>query len=503
MPTELGYTSSSGIYSMYLPVEIRDQQRICRDCYLGATIIKSKNLVDVYGRKNSSKYLPAINVEGEDENWKSQYLDEAWFVPAYEEFIDDCVGLMNFNSSDLKIGVAEEELYWLTRFTCKDKTGISGLKIRINTEQWIVGQYILALDVFIDIEGKPQFTVIEYKSEDLILHAEINGYEHIVLRETKQEFDPLKKVFKEVAYARIFGLETGSDKKPQYFTATISEKEWMQTDISNLDPSIKIYPEYKQRRLNRLPVVVINTTSLGVDEFTKVPAYALADSVVQLYRRDGRQTFGHRFAANPTPVFTNVKFPDLVKQERKGEDYCIDKDPDMPSTSGLITMRPQTITIGGSKAIVMESSHPQFPATVDFLEPVCAGFASMEESIKRMLEYIKGWDIRALLSTTGTNASAEAVSMRGQVGIGDIQLVDEICGDGISMILRIAAMWTGVSEKDAFEKIEFDVNKDYVRTEYVNANSSRAAEMRSDDASYQPQEGSTKSGKAPTINGSK
>jgi len=471
--------------SSYLPKEIRIQQQWCRDCYIGAEVIKS-SMPHLQGPTNAGVYLPAIIAENEEQLWRDQYLEESWFLPAFEEFIDDCIGLMNLNDSNLKVEAAKEDLEWLTEFTTDDREGLAGLKKKINLEQWLTGQFVIAVDTLTNRKGEQYFKAVGYASEAIVLTTKMNDRPVVVLSEYVPEFNVDTKQNDLKIFYRVFGLDEIQGEL-RYYTATFNEEEWKAVNLTRI-PNKK-YPKYKGQYLDRLPLVCINTNSLGFDTFTKVPAASLAQAVVQVYRRDGRLTFGQRYAANPTPVFKNVDFSGDVKRDgRQGTDYA--KGPGFDADCPVVQQSQSqgVVYIGGSKAIVIKSSSPQIPADVGYLEPVCAGFDSMLESIRDIREYIAGWDIRRLLSTSGTNASAEAVSMRGQVGIADIQIVDEISANGISALLRIAAIWAGVSEEDAQKKIEYTVNKDYVRTEYQAPNAPKDSQIRQLNGEQQGQE---------------
>ena len=480
------------IETSILSPEIQLQQRTVRDTYNGSTVIKSDRLgawdsiTDGLTRTNAEYYLPAIDKRQENVKWKEQYLKEAWFPSFVTDYIDLVVGLINFNGNKYVLDVAEQELKWLVEVTDDTHGGLEALKIRINTEQCLVGQYMLVLDLFTDLDGNTQFKVAEFTSESIILHTKIDGLDHIVCTEKHFEFDPSLKQNIEVLYYRVFGLEVRNGR-PRYWTAVLDEANWESIDLLNIPETLdeynvevnkRVFPTYHGKYLDRLPIVVINTSTLGIRRFTKVPTYELAETAIQYYRRDGRLTFGQRYAANPTAVAINAHFPDAKSNGRRdGEALCEMADDDVPANNGKVYTS-QVIALGADVIVCLNSDSPQFPADIKYLEPRCDGFDSMEKSINRLGRHAEQWDLGRLLSTTGTNASAEAVSMRGQVAIADVQLVDKTSCEGISELLRLAAIWTGVPEADAIANIEFIVNTDYVRTEFTNTNAPVEAQGR-------------------------
>jgi len=481
-----------------LPEEIRIQQQIVRDCYAGDTFIKNDNIYNPLfgGLSNAEYYLPAT--ENELNKWKRHYMKEALFPEFVTTFVELVVGLINFNGNSLVLDVAENKLKWLVDITTEDRGGLEALKSRINLEQCLAGQYMVMLDLFYDSTGNPQFKVLEYTSESIILHAKINGLEHIVCKEKRPEYDPQLKKNVLVPYYRIFGLEL-QNGVPAYWTALVDLDAWDTLDISNIpiaaDPeNVKVneraFPNYVGSTLDRLPIVIINTMTLGIKRFTKVPAYELAALTIHYYHRDGRLTFGQKYAANPTVVAINANWSDRASTVvRDGRFLCEGTglsaiDPDdltnakQESLTQSIAQGSRVVELGGDRIIFLNNESPNVHTDIKYLEPHCSGFASMRERLNDLKQLAEGWDLGRLLSTTGTNASAEAVSMRGQVAIADIQLIDKVSCEGISELLRIAAMWTGVSEEEATTNIEFIVNTDYVRTEFTNTNAPTDAQGR-------------------------
>jgi len=459
--TQLEYVST------YLPKEIRLQQQIVRDCYAGATVIKSSDRAEFY--------LPALSKKNENVKWKGQYLAEASFPPFVEEFIDDWVGMMNSENTKptLKLDVAQEELRWLVEVGDKARGGLDALKVKINTEQCLVGQYVLVLDTIIHPDNSTQFTVSGFTSESIVIFFEYNGYDHLVCEEIRLEFDPKLLQNKEVAYYRIFGLDVIG-----YWTTVIEKEVWTENRL-NLDTVDKIYPEYHGRILDRLPIVVINTSTLGIDQFTKVPTFALADLAIQVYIREARLAFGQRHTANPMLVGINVSGPSNPSIVRDGQALCNNPEQAIEQSFYLNSITQQELELGSDRMALLNTVNPTTPAEVKYVEVRASGLASMDVTIKRMIEYASNWDLRRLLSTTGTNASASAVSMRGQVGIADVQLVDRISCAGMTELLRIAAIWTGVSEEDAIANIEVKANANYVNmSDYIASNSPKDSIVR-------------------------
>lgn len=424
---------------------IRQLWETVRDCYTGTVAVK-------YG-PGAREYLPVSAREKRDSDSNpnkslSQYelrKRYAIFENIFKPTIDDMVGLMQKNPARIAFGETSDdespqEVRDIDVYGNLHNDGLKGLKWRLNFHQVLFGRYGLLLDIVTDHEGlNPRFSISEYPAvrlldgETVLSRADGRGaLAWALLDESTLRFDMKSKKWEPQMRYRILGL----DHNGEYYLALLEgkaiRKAWTQFDLK-YPPKNVVYPTFKQKRLNFIPLTVCNVNKLGFQEWQEPPFLDVAQIAIGLYQIDSLYKKALWNFASPTLSVSNA--------DRTDKEFFLG-DAIWPRSSG------------------------EHPVTVSLLETSGVGLAEMRRAKEEMKQSLKYTSIRELLDGAGANASGQAIQLRATSGTASIVAIDQTGARALEEQLVYAAMWAGASDRQAARRISYRADTSYLDSSF-------------------------------------
>lgn len=427
---------------------LRDVRTLVRDCYQGEEAVKR------YAAR--FRYLPPRRNELDDEKKNennpkefTEYRNRLAYA-TYENFfrstIDDIVGIMQrlppsvaFDETD--DANAAPEVVELAVYGNAQNDGFKGLKRRLNFDQALYGRYGLLLDVVTDAEGlRPRFCISEYSAFSILDGETENGrvgasrVRWALLDESFLAFDPTTKQRKQVERWRVLGL----DANGRYYQALLdgdASKKWGRFDFANPETGADnvVYPSFKGKTLDFIPLTVCNVDRLGVDVWQAPPFADVARIAVANYRVDSIYKRALWNYASPTLVVSNAK-------ELGG-----------------------AVSLGGM--LFLESGASERPEA-SLLETSGGGLAELREAKAEIKESLKFTSIRDLLGGAGANASERALALRADSGTATVAAIDLAGARAIEEQIVFATVWAGATFEDAAKRVKFEVETSYLGEDF-------------------------------------
>jgi hypothetical protein len=331
-------------------------RRFVGDVYEGTCEVKSQ--------EKAQKYLPLhpSEVGYADRYWSRFHLTH--FENAFRPIIDAIVGMMQKCPASVAFGVesddeSPQEVRDLDIYGNAQNDGLSGLKRRLNFAQTLFGRTGLLLGIEYGTErNRPKFVIREY-SADKILDGEPGQW--ALLDESTPVFDPDKKVWTTETRRRVLAL----DGQGWYYTCPLVgtaadvQRDWEQFDLSR-PPSDAVYPTFRGKMLDVIPLTICNAKTIGFDGFEVPPYYDAAQAVIDAYNSD---SFYRRAIANhatPTLIVTNAK--------------------------NLTDKNGKEIPLEGGGVFWLQSNDPQNLAKVELVQASSGGLDSLKQSKDDILE---------------------------------------------------------------------------------------------------------------------
>ncbi|MDD3586412.1 MAG: hypothetical protein PHQ75_04460, partial [Thermoguttaceae bacterium] len=424
---------------------IRELWDTVRDCYTGTIAIK-------HG-PDAREYLPVSAREKRDcdsnpNRSMTQYelrKRYAIFENIFKPTIDDMVGLMQKNPPHIAFGETSDdesprEVRDIDIYGNLHNDGLKGLKWRLNFHQVLFGRYGLLLDLVTDCEGlNPRFSISEYPAASILdgesIQSRADGRSTLnwaLLDESKFRFEPKNKSWEPHACYRVLAL----DHNGEYYQALIEgksiRKDWLQFDLL-YPPKDVVYPAFKQRRLNFIPLTVCNVNKLGLHEWQEPPFLDVAHIAIGLYQVDSLYKKALWNFASPTLSVSNA--------DRTDKDFFLG-DAIWPRSSG------------------------EHPVTVSLLETSGVGLAEMRRAKEEMKQSLKYTSIRELLDGAGANASGQAIQLRAASGTACVAAIDQTGSRAIEEQLVYAAIWAGATNRDAAQRISYHADTSYLDSSF-------------------------------------
>ena len=322
-----------------------------------------------------------------------------------------------------------------------------GLKMRVNQNQVIYGRYGLLLELKTDTFGRNEkFSITEYPCWK-ILDGQIRESESgkaavdwALLDESAMQFNRTSKQWQYHVKRRVVGLDL-TERTPRYYQAVLdgddATGQWGQMDIADplktLDPSKVVYPSFRKRTLDFVPLTIVNSTKLGMDEWQDPPLLDLANVAIGHYQQDSYHKYALAKHACPTVIIMNHK-----------------RDPE----------HPQRFRLGG--VVTLQSANPTQPVSISLMETSGAGLAEMRETKRDLVASANRQSVQMILDAAGANSSAEALSLRTSVGTASIAAIDKTGGRAIEEQMIFAAIFAGATPDQAGERISFRPDTTYL-----------------------------------------
>ena len=418
------------------------------DCYKGTREVK-------YG-PGVKKYLPMFRreeAEARSHQGNSEHYNLRLEMANYENFfrptIDDIVGIMQANRSTVKFGVdsdeeSPEEVRDILWYGNQYNDGLAGLKHRLNHNQVLYGRYGMLLDIITDDDGlRPRFCISEYPAWKILdgqtQKDRPDAPERLrwcLLDETTRRHNPETKIWEVVTRWRVLAL----DSSGYYYQAVLEGtgsvevfQVWAQFDILAPPPELAVYPTFKGKRLDFIPLTVCNVNRLGFDQWQAPPYEDVAHIAINNYRIDAVYKQALLNHATPTLVVCNA--PSRENKE---------------------------IYLGGALWL---NSQGAAPISVHLLETSGSGMGEMRTAKENVREALKYSSIRDLLDGAGANSSAEAMKLRTNSGTAAISAMDQTGARAIEEQLCFASEWAGATREETADRITFSADTSYLSTD--------------------------------------
>ena len=416
------------IYEMML-----SQWEYVDDCYKGVIAIKSPEKQHIY--------LPKFPVEARNPAKDPQYQLRCWsadYDNIFKSAIMSMVGVMGKIPAKIEFGNAIQEVRDLDMWGNKYDDRLIGLKARLNHAQTLFGRYGLLLDVLTDHNGQnPHFCIQEFSCYKILdgetYKSPFDGKER--LRWIK--LDTSKWVFnyetKRREFKRQFAI-LGLDAQYRYYRAFIEgddiQTRWQNFDI--LNPDNVHYPIFKGTHLNFIPFTICNVDRLGIDEWQEPPFLDMAYSTINAYNADSLYKQAMINHATPTLVVLNAKMSN-------------------------------DMTLGGVMSLIGEDGAKG--ADVRMMETNAGGLAELGRCAKSIKEEAMRRTIFGMLESVGANTSGTAITLRTAAGTATIGEIDRAGARAIEEQLCFAAVWSGMSWKEAGDNIGYEVDTSYMASQ--------------------------------------
>lgn len=193
---------------------------------------------------------------------------------------------------------------FLRRYATVYKNDLHSLQVRLNRDQFTSGLRVMVAEPTAD--DKNPFVIKEYGASSFLraYFVDMDGEsvaKFVLMDESTMAFDIKTKssTFKE--RLRVFGL----DKDNQYYQCAITPDEWIMFDVDNptpANPSDLVYPRYKGRLMNRIPVTWCGASSLSGSTFDIPVLLDVANFDLKLYNLDANYA-QHLYQSSQETVF--------------------------------------------------------------------------------------------------------------------------------------------------------------------------------------------------------
>ena len=424
--------------------------QIVGDCYEGVEAIKRPERAFVY--------LPPQPAEREEIHKGKEFAASRYAfrkqVASYENFfkttIDDIVGLMSKNKPKMRFGIENDDESPKEILDMRFKgnrfcDGLAGLKARINHAQTLFGRYGLLLDVVTDDQGlNPEFCVTEYPAYSVLdgdyFESTFDNRKRlrwILLDESTRKFSDQTKSWNICQRRRLLGLDAQGYYYNALWEGNDVEGLWTQFDLNNPQESDVyklIYPTYQGELLTFIPFTVCNVDRLGVDAWEPPPYLDVAQIAVGNYVVDSWYKMGLYQFSTPTLAVMNAKRTE------------------------------NNIRLGGVLWLDSATSGPA--ASAQIIETSGSALSELRNAKQELKDALKYSSIRDLLDGAGANSSGDAIKLRTASGTAAIATIDKTSARAIEEQLRFAAIWTGATPEEAFDRITFEADTSYLGQEF-------------------------------------
>ena len=430
-------------------------RRIVTDAYRGVEAIKGGDLQEAF------QYLPPQPAERAELAKKAGAFDSTRYafrrrVATYENIfkptIDDICGLMQKNAPRIRFGAATDDespqevrdMQWRGN---RYNDGVYGLKARVNAAQALVGRYGLLLDVITDEDGlNPQFCVTEYVADAILdgdyIEASYDSRKRLrwaLLDESSRKFNMQTKTWTDWRKRRLVAL----DAEGRYYNAIFEGDDvggaWSSFDVNYPKESERcrvVYPKFKGNYLSFIPLTICNVDRLGLEYWQSPPYLDVAQVAIGAYMIDSWYKMALYQFATPTLVICNAAH-----------------DSDDVRLGGVIWAKS-----GGGE------NKP--PVSVQILETSGSGLGELRNAKDELKASLKYSSIRDLLDGAGANSSSDALKLRAASGTAAIAAMDKTGARAIEEQIIFAAIWSGATFKEAYDRISFEADTTYLGAEF-------------------------------------
>ena len=382
--------------------ELAEARQLVDDCLAGQKTIKSKE-----------KYLPPNEWQ---KNHKEQYfafLRRALFPGETRYALDIYEGL--FSIGEPRVVLPKNgKLDYILKYASVYNDSLKRVQLRLNSEQMSHGLRCLLVEIRDDDE-RP-FFIREYSAEKFLRsHFRDEGGESfadfILIDESTGVYDLKTKQDSIDFRLRVFAL----DENGEYYQRGMSISEFAAFDPAHPPTDERtIFPEYKGKRLNRIPFVWCGVTSLSGSSFDYPPLQPMADTEIALYVAMANHSQHIYMNTQEILVFTGVS-PDAI---------------------------PKDIAFGCGSFIALKEEQ----ADAKYVSTNGVGYTAEKDEIEQLKSSIE--QKRLSIMSAKSHQSGTVVGMEQNSRSAPLRSVVETSGAAITEILKFMAQWMKFDQEE-------------------------------------------------------
>lgn len=391
-------------YAPPIYTELLELRERVDDCLAGQKTIKSKK-----------KYLPPNKWQLAHPDKYDEFLRRALFPSETKYSLDIYEGLFHLGEPLVKL---PEDMLYLIHDASVTRDGLHDIQVRLNKEQMTHGLRVMLAEVRND--PKKPFFVQEYGANRFLrAHfttklVEGESIADAVLLNESRIDDSLNNwiVPQPIIEFRLLAL----DRNMEYYQRSIIPEELNGFDFLNppLEDGRTIYPDYRGRRFNRIPLVWCGATGLSGVNLDQPPLLPMADTELKLYMA---------MAHNSQHIYMNTQESIVIT----GADRSFNLKDDEFVAGAVINI-------------------PGEHSNVKYLSTNGLGFDAEEKEIARLQASIEAK--RLSLMSAKTHQSGTVVGLVQNSQSAPLRTVVDVSGNAIRLILKQIGKWMGHSEEE-------------------------------------------------------
>lgn len=381
-------------------VELRE---LVDDCLAGQRTIKERG-----------KYLPPTKWQEKYPAKYREFLFRALFPNETKYSLDIYEGL--FNIGDPQITLPDDgRMNYLVTDASVTRDSLKQIQVRLNKEQMTHGLRLLLLEVR-DDERKP-FYIQEYGANKFVrahFNSEMISGESIadcvLLNESTLVNDIRTWSYRREIKLRILAL----DANMQYYQRSVSPEELKEIDIYHPpQDSRTVYPEYRKRRFDRIPLVWCGASGNSGTNMDQPPLLSMAQTELKLFLC---------MAHNSQHIYMNTQESIVIT-----------------GASNTFKLSDDEFVAGSVVVIPGENAKAQYLSTNG------VGFDAEEKEITRLQESIEAK--RLSLMSAKSHQSGTVVGLVQNSQSAPLRTIVTTSGNSITLILQHMARWMGYGEE--------------------------------------------------------
>lgn len=381
----------------------------CRDCYYGEESVKGEN----------QKYLPFLSMQ--EANEYNNYKNRAIFLNVMRRTIHGLVGAALRKTPIIKVPARMES--YLEDIDLHGMTFME-LTQKLLTDLLVTGRVC----VVVDRQDNSRCYATCYSAESNINWRYSNNVP--IMAVFAEEIDISEDGFQHELSKQFRVYDFDEDGNLRVRVALESPPEEGQ-DLSGDDDKFSFeiihetYPSFRGEGLRDLPVFVMNSSGLGMDNLAPPPLIDLANISLSHYRTSADLENGRHFTSLPQAWISGADKDDFV--------------------GGL--------HIGGNTAWIF----PNEATRLGYLEFSGQGLGSLENALREKEAMMAVVGARLLETKKGVE-SAEASRIRQNIETSVLSHIAVTLQNGLRKVLKYMAQWEGLNENE----VHLELNMDFV-----------------------------------------
>lgn len=385
-------------------LELLECREIVDDCLAGQRTIKAKQ-----------KYLPPTKWQKNHPEKYQEFLHRALFPGETKASLDIYEGLFQLGTPHVTLP-ADGKMNYLVDDASVTRDGLKQIQVRLNKEQMTHGLRMMLLEVRDDnlcpffIQEYPANKFLRAHFNDTMISGESMA-DMVLLNESTVENDISSWQYRKSIRLRVLGL----DKNMEYYQRQISPVEIHELDIYNPpDDGRTVYPAYRNRRFNRIPLVWCGSSGLSGSSMEYPLMLSMAQTELKLFLC---------MAHNSQHIYMNTQESIVIT-----------------GTNNNFKLQDDEFVAGSVVCIPGQYAKAQYLSTNGI------GFDAEEKEITRLLNSIE--EKRLSLMSAKSHQSGTVVGQVQSNQSAPLRTVVNVSGEAITTLLRQMARWMGYDESE-------------------------------------------------------